>query len=131
MKIFEKYGLNPFGNFALLGFTSLFCLHQFLQKVLNIPLPIMDNYFDMLAFGFLLPFLFRVEKIYRSQLPQPLELSPLELSGIFLLGLIFSEILFPKLSPKFTADPWDALPYLLGILLFALGQKSSSNRNLP
>jgi hypothetical protein len=129
-KLFEKYGLKPIGNFILIGLTISLSLHQFIQKTIKIQLPVLDNYLDMLVFGFYLPFLYRVEKTYKSKLPHSLELTRMELLGIAILGLFFSEFIFPMISHKFTADPWDALPYLLGMLLYSIGQKSFFNRNL-
>lgn len=128
--MYRRYSLGRSGNILLTGITVLFFLHQWLQKVLKISMPYIDNYYDMFAFGFILTFLYSSEKKYKFNTDYHSKVKNIELVAIFIVGSLISEGLFPIVSSRFTADPLDCIPYLSGILLFAWSQKPFSNRHL-
>lgn len=98
--------------------TILFLAHQLLQKVLYVKLKMADSFLDPLVFMPICLYLLTRER--RWFLKEPNYQLPIVhiLCYVFLMILV-SEIVFPALSDKFTADPLDALCFLAGAILFA------------
>tara|TARA_R110002049_G_scaffold304001_4_gene498821 strand:+ start:1305 stop:1655 length:351 start_codon:yes stop_codon:yes gene_type:complete len=108
-------------HFSFLLPSIAFLLHQLMQKLLNIPFPIIDNYLDPFCFGALIPPLLLIE---RQLLFKQTEFPQLEFIILLLILVIFSEILLPLVSSNFFADPLDAVFILLGgIWFWNLGKK--------
>ena len=96
----------------------LFLVHQLLQKVLEIKLPVIDAYLDsFLLMPILLTFLV-VERrwLFRRRSGYCLKLLDIVIATLFIA--IVAELVFPALSHRFTADWWDVLAYALGSSLF-------------
>lgn len=96
----------------------LFLVHQLLQKVLEIKLPAIDAYLDsFLLMPILLTFIV-VERrwLFRSGSGYCLKLLDIVIATLFIAFV--AELVFPALSPRFTADWWDVLAYALGSALF-------------
>lgn len=98
----------------------LFVLHQIAQKIMGLPIPLIDSYLDSLLampiiLGLLLwerRVLFRKGNHYR--------LSGQEVTIATLFIAFVSEIVFPWLSQKFTFDWPDLLLYTTGSIIFWL-----------
>jgi hypothetical protein len=97
---------------------SLLCLHQWLQKILLFPIPVLDHWGDPFLGSILLLFLWRFER-YRL-----IGISPLQPFPVFELAVfggfcfIVSECLFPLLSSSFRFDWLDAIAIFTGIGLY-------------
>lgn len=94
----------------------LFILHQLLQKVWLISIPLADHYLDPLLCMPLLLGIWQWEKQWLFQH----KVSTTEVWVLTaVLGLLF-EMVFPVLSPEFTSDWRDILLYFAGTTLFLL-----------
>lgn len=95
----------------------LFLIHQYVQKVLLIPIPFLDNYLDdVLCAPIFLSFLLLERRFILKQ--KNYTFSSLEVFiYVLVMGLIF-ELAFPVWSSAFTQDYWDFLAYYLGGFLF-------------
>jgi len=104
----------------------LFLGHQYLQRVLQLNIPFLDNYLDP---ALLMPILLYAVLWERRIILKNtnIMLSNSELLGYFILMAIFGEILFPLLSERFTADYWDILAYAIGTFFYMLARKASNN----
>ena len=101
-----------------IGCVLLFLIHQLMDKILNIPIPWMDNYLDtLLCFPILLTLVME-ERKRTWQSTNVLSLFEIVVITIG-LSLLFEEG-FPKWSPDFTRDAMDYLSYGLGSSLFVL-----------
>ena len=98
----------------------LFVLHQFMQKVMGVSIPIVDSYLDtLLAMPIILTLLvaerrvlFRRGENYRLTIPDVIVAT--------LFVAFVSEVIFPALSDSFTGDWLDLVFYSLGSLVFLL-----------
>jgi hypothetical protein len=101
----------------------LFILHQLLQKVWLISIPLADHYLDPLL---CMPLLLGIWQWEKKLLFQH-RVSAAEVWMLTaLLSLVF-EIVFPALSPKFTSDWRDILLYFAGTTLFLFVQTGYLN----
>ncbi len=96
----------------------LFIAHQFLQKVLHIPMPLADQYLDNLLAPPILLTLLVVEKRLLFKRGSDYTLSVLEICMATVLIAVVSEYLFPYLSSEFIFDWVDIVFYALGSILF-------------
>lgn len=96
----------------------LFLLHQFLQKVLAVHIPIIDPYLDSFLTMPILLTLLVVERrfLFRRGSTYCLSIGSIVAATIFVALVV--ELVFPALSDRFTADWWDVLAYALGSILF-------------
>lgn len=100
----------------LLPALLLFVLHQLLQKWWHIPIPLLDQYLDPLL---CMPILVGLWEIEQKMLFKR-HISNMEIIMLTIgLSLLF-EIGFPRFSPHFTADWWDAALYFLGTFFYIL-----------
>ncbi len=116
---FFECPLNLFVLTIFIGFVG----HQFLQKIMEIHIPILDNYYDMFALGVILPWLYLWERRLFSK-NKPLE--KLSISYLILMTLcvgFITEVLFPFGSSSFVADNWDVVVFGIGAMAFYLYQK--------
>lgn len=105
--------LHPVFILAVIGFTS----HQVCQKFLGVHIKWIDNYLDPLVCMPIVLTMLTLQKQYFLK-QNKADLSYIEIilaTGIFML---FSEIIFPTMSSRFTADPLDLLAFAVGALIF-------------
>lgn len=94
----------------------LFIVHQLLQKVGQVSIPLVDHYLDPLL---CMPLLLGLRQ-WEQQLLYGRKINTAECWILtFLLTLLF-EIGFPRWSAQFTADWRDALLYGIGTLIFLM-----------
>jgi hypothetical protein len=112
--------MNLFLRPAFLGCVFLFFLHQLLQKILHIHIPLLDNYSDcLLCPPILLTGLLAERRSLWGKGPG-FTFSFLEVLVMTTALAVISEVIFPLLSPKFVADPWDGVAFLAGGIYFHL-----------
>ena len=107
----------------------LFICHQVLQKGFGISLPLLDCYLDNLLAMPLLLTLLGWERRWLFKRVSGWKLSNLEVVAATVYVIIVSEILFPWLSPAFTADWRDAVVYAFGSLVFQLTATIHTKKN--
>lgn len=118
MKLF----LKPLFLFCLLLFT----LHQLLQWHFKILLPWPDAYLDNLVVMPIVLTLWLAERRWLFKKGNDYRLSVAEITVATLYILLVTELLFPLLSDRFTADAWDVLYTVVGSILFYLTERNSS-----
>lgn len=110
----------------------IFVLHQLIQKGFEIPLPLIDDYLDsLLAMPIILTFLL-VERRMLFKKGKNYRLPVLDVVlAIFYISII-TEVLFPWLSDRFTADWLDVVFYAIGSLIYFLTiNRFPSKNNAP
>ncbi len=95
----------------------LFVGHQILQKALSINIKWLDNWLDPLLFPIILMPLLRWERQIITG-KQRYVFSVFESAVVIISLVILSELLFPLLSNRFTADPIDGVVIIIGGILF-------------
>ncbi len=105
-------------NWVFIVCCILFVVHQLLQKVLHISIPLADQYLDNLLATPILLTLLVAEKRILFRRGGDYTLSVLEVCMATLLIALVSEYLFPYLSNEFTFDWADIVFYALGSMLF-------------
>jgi len=103
--------------FALWIIVIVFLLHQFVQKILEFPLPFLDSYFDPFAAAVLGSFVLRMERKYLWKRKQ-LSFQWYETLVITIVLALISEQLFPLLSEDFTSDLLDYVAFAIGGIYF-------------
>lgn len=104
----------------LLSLLLLVALHQVVERLLHIHIPVVDNYLDPLL---LMPMLLHLLLWERRVLFKKGDLfvfSWPRMIMIFIIVSFITEYLFPLLRPGFTADIWDVLCYLIGTIIFGI-----------
>lgn len=96
---------------------SAFFIHQVLQKALNFPMPLLDNYLDPFCLGALGIYGLQLERKWLFDQPA-LTKTDILLATLFLV--IVSEIVFPFFSNKFVPDWIDAVSISLGVCWFLI-----------
>lgn len=108
--------LKPWFLIAL----SLAAAHQLLQKLWTVPINMIDSFLDPLLF---IPIVLHLTLMERRFLfgKGPLYILP-RLHILLIVGVVsfVCELLFPLWSDSFTADPLDAVCYILGGLAFGI-----------
>lgn len=106
-------------HYSFLVPLILFLLHQLTQGVLDIRIPLADNYLDPFCMSALALHLISVERdyIFGSRI----SLWDMIIATVFLS--VISELLFPWLAPRFIPDWLDVLAIFLGSLWFMLTAK--------
>jgi len=103
-------------NWFFLFSTTTLVIHQIIQKVFHISIPILDNYGDdFFAMPFILT-IFLAEQYLWKRRTTPLSIFE-TLTFTLLFGLFF-EFILPEFNPNYTKDYWDFLAYGLGALSF-------------
>jgi len=111
-----KYLLRPW--FVLLLILEI--THQLTDKILQIRLPILDNYLDPLL---LIPILLQLMLWERNTFwkqEKAFVFSKLQLVAIFFIVCVITEYFYPIWKSSFTADIWDVVCYGIGTLIFGL-----------
>jgi len=103
--------------FALWIVAVLFLLHQFVQKILFLPVPFIDSYFDPFAAAVLGLFVLKMERKYLWKRKR-VHFKWYEVFIIVILLALISEQLFPRLSEEFTSDLLDGVSIALGGIYF-------------
>ena len=108
----------------------LFILHQILQRLLGISMPLVDQYLDMLlAMPIILTLILAERRIlFRRGESYFLPVLDVVIATIFIA--LVSEVIFPALSDRFTADWLDVIFLIVGSLLFQLTINPSSSREV-
>jgi glycopeptide antibiotics resistance protein len=105
------------------GFVALaltFVVHQVLQKGFHVSLYWIDSYLDPLLSMPILLTLLLAERRHLFGRGNQYQLSLLEVVlAVGILSLLF-EVIFPMLSPRFTADVGDVIAYVIGGMFFYL-----------
>lgn len=96
----------------------LFIAHQLFQKVLNISLPLFDDYLDNLVAMPIILTIFLTEKRMLWGKGNNYKLPVLDIVLLTIYLSFISELVFPFLSNRFTADWLDVGCYVLGSYLF-------------
>lgn len=97
----------------------LFLLHQFVQKILLLPVPFIDSYFDPFAAAVLGLFILKMERQYLWKQKQ-FSFQWYEILVVTIVLALISEQLFPLLSENFTSDPLDYVSLAIGGIYFYL-----------
>lgn len=93
-------------------------MHQFTEKLLHIPIPVIDSYLDPLLFMPILLHLLLWERRLLFKKGDTFTFSNLQLVLLFIAISYITEYLFPIWKPQFTADIWDVVCYTLGTIYF-------------
>lgn len=109
-------------HFSFVIPAILFLTHQVFQKLLNIPLPLVDKYLDPFCFGALVPVFLLIE---RKSLFKQQKLSNLDLTILTLALIVFSEFILPAFFSKYSTDWFDVALIILGVLWFKLLHSSN------
>ena len=96
----------------------LFLLHQLLQKVFHLPIPIFDAYLDSFLSMPIVLTLLVVERRLLFKRGTSYRLNALDVVIVTLFVACIAELAFPAFSVRFTADWWDVVAYGLGSVLF-------------
>jgi len=115
-----------------MGSVLLLLTHQFLQKVLHVKVPFLDNWLDpFLSMPILLGLILMERRWFLNRNSQDknqdYNFSKLEIVITVLFFALIFEFLFPKYSDGFTFDWWDFVGYGLGGLLFYKKQTTLSS----
>jgi len=103
----------------------LFLLHQYLQKIVKVSLPVMDNYLDpLLLMPILLPLIVWERQLIHKKINYTLPLT--HVFGYFLLVSILCEIILPLWNRKMTADVRDILFYALGSIIYVASTRNNT-----
>lgn len=107
--ITNKTKLIPKWCMATIAIVSL---HQVLQKLIGIKIPIIDSYLDAALFMPICLTLFRWERRLLKKDPK-YNFSSLAVCVIVTLLSIVTELIFPKFQPLFIGDIWDVALYFV------------------
>jgi|TARA_B110001469_G_scaffold122756_1_gene133849 hypothetical protein len=106
---------NPLLHVSFLVPAFLFIIHQILQKLIGVEIPLVDFYIDPFCFSALtIPIYVWERKILFHQSG----ISKLEMSILLTFLILFSEVVLPYFSSQFVADLLDVLMILLGGVWF-------------
>jgi hypothetical protein len=106
---------NLFLHFSFWVPAFFFIIHQILQKLIGVEIPLVDFYIDPFCFSALtMPFYVWERKILFHQSG----ISKLEMSILLTFLILFSEVVLPYFSSQFVADLLDVLMILLGGVWF-------------
>lgn len=101
----------------------LFLVHQFLQFVLKIKIPILDNYLDPLLLMPILLYLIQKERRFLLS-NSNYKLPVFQIFLYFIIVSFICEWLLPILNENLYRDIWDVLMYGIGSVLFLIFQNS-------
>lgn len=96
----------------------LFLLHQLLQKVFNIAMPLIDQYADVLLAMPIILTLLVLERRLLFRRGNNYRLTILEVVIATLFVAFVSEVLFPAFSDSFTGDWLDVLFFAIGAAVY-------------
>ena len=105
-------------NWIFWAALILLLLHQWIEKILHYSIPIFDNYLDTLLCMPILLGTLLWERRNLFKLGQNFSFSFPTVVIITFIAIIIFEVIFPYLSPQFTADWIDGIMYCIGSLIF-------------
>lgn len=100
---------------------TVFLVHQFLERVARIEIPILDNYLDPLLAMPVILHLVTLERRFLTKNPT-YKLPLLHIILYVVVITIFAEVIFPRVNPKLVGDPVDVLMYVIGAGVYSLIQ---------
>ena len=107
--------IRPLLHYSFVLPTLAFLAHQVAFFYFNISIPFLDNYLDPFCFSAIMLHCYKLQRhwvgLHRAVSKEEV------FAFVFVLSL-FSELLFPFLSVKFTADVFDVLGITLGGVWF-------------
>ncbi|MEM6395286.1 MAG: hypothetical protein AAF741_02995 [Bacteroidota bacterium] len=103
----------------------LFLIHQVLERFLDIEIPALDNHLDAFVSVPILMGLHLAEQRYFWGVRR---FSGLYVVVAVVLFSVVFEFLFPWIEPRFTADWWDVVAYVLGGIYFYALVNSTTER---
>jgi len=108
--------------------SLLFIVHQYLQLIAEISCPLADSYLDP---ALMMPIVLHAVMWEKRLLHKDhsVRLPAIHIFSYFILTAFIAEILFPLLSNKFTADPFDIISYAMGSFVYYLAQIKSFSKN--
>ena len=113
-----KQAVQTMSTPLFISCSILFLIHQLLQKILIVNTGVIDAYLDNLLAMPIILTLLQAERYMLSGMHSKSRLNQMELIMSTLYISLSSELLFPILSPTFTADPIDVVAYCCGTLLY-------------
>lgn len=96
----------------------LLLLHQWIEKYLQYPIPVLDNYLDTLLCMPILLGALLWERRNLFKLGQDFRFNLSTVVIITFIATFIFEVIFPRLTPQFTADWMDSIMYGIGSLIF-------------
>lgn len=118
--------------YLFISCSVVFLVHQYMQKVMHAPIPLLDSYLDPVLFIPITLHLVTLERRWMLGIPG-YKLSMLQIAGYFVLISVIGEIVFPYYSKHFTADILDVVGYFAGAALYAVVTRpciDAENQNL-
>lgn len=100
--------------------TGLFLLHQLLQYVFGIKIPLADAYLDPFLAPIVVLGAWEYERFLLLGARERPSIHRIEMASVTLYIAILGEYLFPFLSDRFYYDPIDFIAYGLGGAAYAL-----------
>ncbi|WP_181151268.1 hypothetical protein [Sphingobacterium gobiense] len=99
--------------------SVLFLMHQYVQKIAKVSLPMIDSYLDPTLFmPIVLPLIgWERQLIYKNP---GYTIPSSHVFGCFLLVSVLFEIVLPLWNERMTADVWDVPFYALGALIYTI-----------
>lgn len=99
----------------------LFGIHQFLEKGMQVRIPLLDNYLDPLLFMPILLHLITAERRFFTK--NHTYRLPLLIVIVYVgIASILAELVFPVFNPKLVGDPIDVCLYVLGAGFYVQAQ---------
>jgi hypothetical protein len=103
-----------------IGMVTLVLIHQLIQKILGINIPLADSFLDPILFMPILLHLILWEQRFLFRKDYSYILSWRQMITVLIFVSILTEYFFPQWNNNFTMDYWDIICYLIGTLLFGL-----------
>lgn len=101
-----------------IGLLALVLIHQIVQKVLDINIPLIDSFLDPILFMPILLHLILWERRYLFGKGPGYVLSWSQMLMVLIFVSILCEYFFPQWNDKFTMDYWDIVCYAIGAFIF-------------
>ena len=109
-------------HYSFLVPSFLFVVHQVIFFGFQVQIRFLDNYLDPFCFSAIVLSIYQLQ---RNWLLGEGDVSKEEVLGFVVVLSLLSEVLFPWLSARFTADFYDVLSIALGACWFWLTKKST------
>ena len=102
-----------------IGMLALVYIHQIVQKLLGLNVPIIDSFLDPLLFMPILLHLILWEQRFLFRKGPDYVLPWKHIMFILIFVAVLCEYFFPLWNNNFTMDHWDVFCYTIGALVFA------------
>lgn len=114
-------------NILFITCSLLFIGHQYLERIAEVRIAVLDNYLDPLLVMPILLWLVTYERRLIHKRPD-YKLPVLHTLGFVILVAFLAEIVFPLFTNELIADPWDVGLYIIGGLVYTLAQATERPR---